>query len=122
MLNHSHDTAVASSPGTRRAPWYVWFEVGGEAEEAAETVVSDVRDMWHVRGPPNLDPLLVVVLLLVIVVVDTHGAGAAPSPSTPQHPHGGAHQPSPSSSPHRPEHHLTIILLQNLTILKNMLY
>ena len=85
MLNHSHGTTVTSSPSTGRVPRYVWFEVGGEAEEAAETVVSDVRDVWHVRGPPNLDPLLVAVLL-VIVVVDTHGAGATPSPVTPQHP------------------------------------
>jgi len=77
---------VASPPGTGRAPQYVWFEVGREAEEAAETVVSDVRDVWHVRGPPNLDPLLVAVLLLVIIVADTHGASAAPSPATPQHP------------------------------------
>ena len=68
---------------TGRASRYVWFEVGGEAEEAAETVVSDVRDVWHVRGLPNLGPLLVAVLLLVIVVVDTHGVGAAPSPATP---------------------------------------
>ena len=111
---------MASSPGTGRAPRYVWFEVGGEAEEAAETVVGDVRDVWHVCELPNLDPLLVAVLL-VIVVINTHGAGAAPSLATLQHPHDGAHQPSPSSPP-RPEHHLTIILLRNLTILKNMLY
>jgi len=67
---------VASSPGTGRVPRYVWFEVGGEAEEAAKTVVGDVRDVWHVHGLPNLDPLLVAVLL-VIVVINTHGAGAA---------------------------------------------
>jgi len=36
-----------------------------------------VRDVWHVRGLPNLDPLLVAVLLLVIIVINTHGAGAA---------------------------------------------
>jgi len=67
---------VASSPGTGRTPRYVWFEVGGEAEEAAKTVVGDVRDVWHVHGLPNLDPLLVAVLL-VIVVINTHGASAA---------------------------------------------
>ena len=68
---------MASSPGTGRAPWYVWFEVNGEAKEAVETVVGDVRDVWHVRGLPNLDPLLVAVLLLVVIVINTHGAGAA---------------------------------------------
>ena len=77
MFNHLHGTTLASSPGTRRVPRYVWFEVGGEAEEAAKTVVGDVRDVWHVHGLPNLDPLLVAVLLLVIIVVNTHGAGAA---------------------------------------------
>ena len=76
MFNHLHGTALASSPGTRRVPRYVWFEVRGEAEEATEMVISDVRDVWHVRGLPNLDPLLVAVLL-VIVVINTHGAGAA---------------------------------------------
>ena len=108
MFNHLHGTALASSPGTRRVPRYVWFEVRGEAEEATEMVISDVRDVWHVRGPPNLDPLLVAVLLLVIIVADTHGASAAPSPATPQHPHDGAHQPSNSSSPPRLEHHAII--------------
>ena len=68
---------VASSPGTGRTPRYVWFEVGGEAEEAAEMVIGDVRDVWHVRGLPNLDPLLIPVLLLTIIVINTHGASAA---------------------------------------------
>ena len=69
--------AVASSLGTGRAPRYLWFGVGGEAEEASETVVGDVRDVWHVRGLPSLYPLLVAILLLVIIVINTHGAGAA---------------------------------------------
>uniref|UniRef100_A0A0E0PD15 Uncharacterized protein n=1 Tax=Oryza rufipogon TaxID=4529 RepID=A0A0E0PD15_ORYRU len=39
-------------------------KVGGEAEEAAEAVEGDVGDVPHVRGPPDLHPLLFLVLAL----------------------------------------------------------